>query len=132
MVGVLICDQSAAFDLCDHRLLVKKLRLLGMDDSAANWVWSYLSGRKQSCQVDGKLSSPLDIPSCGVPQGSIGGPLLWLCFTCDQPDAVHEHPVDGLDPQRGCVGVVPADVQVHGGPGDCGELVGYVDDGAYR
>ena len=57
--------------------------------------------------------------------------MLWLCFTCDQPDAVHEHPVDGLDPQRGCVGVVPADVQVPGGPGDCGELVGYVDDGAY-
>ena len=131
MVGVLICDQSAAFDLCDHNLLVQKLRLLGMEDSAADWVWSYLSGRKQSCQVDGKLSSPLDIPSCGVPQGSIGGPLLWLCFTCDQPDAVHEHPVDGLDPQRGCVDVIPADVQVPGGPGDCGELVGYVDDGAY-
>ena len=131
MVGVLICDQSAAFDLCDHRLLVEKLRLLGMDDTAADWVWSYLSGRKQSCQVDGKLSSPLDIPSCGVPQGSIGGPLLWLCYTCDQPDVVHEHPVDGLDSQRGCGDAVPAEAQVPGGPGDCGELVGYVDDGAY-
>ena len=71
MVGVLICDQSAAFDLCDHSLLVQKLRLLGMEDTAANWVWSYLSGRQQSCLVDGKLSSPLDIPSCGVPKGSI-------------------------------------------------------------
>ena len=130
MVGVLICDQSAAFDLCDHKILVDKLRLLGMDDTAADWVWSYLSGRQQSCLIDGKLSPPLDIPSCGVPQGSIGGPLLWLCYTCDQPDAVHEHLVAGQDPQRGCHDVHAED-QVPGGQGDCGELVGYVDDGAY-
>ena len=132
MVGVLICDQSAAFDLCDHSLLVQKLRLLGMDDMAANWVQSYLSGRQQSCLVDGKLSSPLNIPSCGVPQGSIGGPLLWLCYTCDQPDIVHEHLVTRDETHRGC-GEAPADAEVQeaGGQGDCGELVGYVDDGAY-
>ena len=72
MVGVLICDQSAAFDLCDHSLLVQKLRLLGMEDEAAKWVWSYLSGRQQSCLVDGKMSSPLVIPPCWVPQGKEG------------------------------------------------------------
>jgi hypothetical protein len=38
MVGVLICDQSAAFDLCDHYLLVEKLKLLGMEDAGAAWV----------------------------------------------------------------------------------------------
>ena len=69
--GVLICDQSAVFDLCDHYLLVEKLKLLGMEDAAAAWVWSYLSGRRQSCFVDGKLSSPLDLLPCGVPQGSM-------------------------------------------------------------
>ena len=132
MVGVLICDQSAAFDLCDHSLLVKKLKILGMEDTAANWVWSYLSGRQQSCLVDGKLSSPLDIPSCGVPKGSIGGPLLWLCYTCDQPDVVHEHLVTRDEAHRGCdVPPVNAEGQEVGGQGDCGELVGYVDDGAY-
>jgi hypothetical protein len=97
MVGVLICDQSAAFDLCDHYLLVEKLKLMGLEDTAASWIWSYLSGRSQSCFVDGNLSSPIDLLSCGVPQGSIGGPLLWLCYTCDQPDVVHEHAVDGQD-----------------------------------
>ena len=144
MVGVLLCDQSAAFDLCDHYLLVEKLKLMGLEDEAATWMWSYLSGRRQSCYVDGYLSEPLNLFSCGVPQGSIGGPLLWLCFTCDQPDVVHDHPVEGNDLHRGC-GQVPgvqAQVQtraegaviVQRGSrvgGDCGELVGYVDDGAY-
>ena len=95
MVGVLICDQSAAFDLCDHYLLVEKLRLMGLDEQTLTWIWSYLSGRKQSCMIDGQLSAPLELPPCGVPQGSIGGPLLWLVFTCDQPDAFHEHSIDG-------------------------------------
>ena len=81
MVGVLFCDQSAAFDLCDHNILVQKLRLMGLDESALSWVTSYLSNRKQSCFVDGELSTALKLFDCGVPQGSIGGPLLWLCFT---------------------------------------------------
>ena len=130
MVGVLICDQSAAFDLCDHYLLVEKLKLMGLEETAASWMWSYLSGRQQSCFVDGDLSSPLELFSCGVPQGSIGGPLLWLCFTCDQPDAVHEHHVVGQSLQRGCQDAAD-EANVPGGPGDCGDMVGYVDDGAY-
>ena len=123
MVGVLICDQSAAFDLCDHYIMVEKLKLMGMEDTAAAWIWSYLSGRRQSCFVDGQMSSPLDLLSCGVPQGSIGGPLLWLCFTCDQPDGVHEHKVDGQNLHRGCGvaegGQVAEGEQVQGGKGDC-------------
>ena len=157
MVGVLLCDQSAAFDLFDHFLLTEKLRLLGLEDDTLIWILSYLSGRRQSCFIDGKLSSPLDLPNCGVPQGSIGGPLLWLVFTCDQPDVVHEHQIDARSSNRGCIQdegeheehdhqlVQPGEhqyQQVHpvehhdqlvqpGGQGDCGKLVGYVDDGAY-
>ena len=131
MVGVLVCDQSAAFDLCDHYLLVEKLKLMGLDDSATSWMWSYLSGRQQSCFVDGFLSAPLKLFSCGVPQGSIGGPLLWLCFTCDQPDVTHEHPVVGQGLHRGCGDVEGGGTEAGGGDGDCGEMVGYVDDGAY-
>ena len=146
MVGVLICDQSAAFDLCDHYLLVEKLKLMGVGGREAAWMWCYLTDRKQRCVVDGLLSLPLDLLACGVPQGSIGGPLLWLCFTCDQPDIIHDHVVDGQDLHRGCGQVkeqaqqqvqeqVPrpgqnAEVQL-GEVDNCGELVGYVDDGAY-
>ena len=36
----------------------------------------------------------------------IGGPLLWLCFTCDQPDIIHDHVVDGQDLHRGCGGIL--------------------------
>ena len=151
MVGVLICYQSAAFDLCDHYLLIEKLKLMGVEDEAAGWIWSYLSGRKQSCFVDGQLSSAIDLLACGVPQGSIGGPLLWLCFTCDQPDIIHDHIVDGQDLHRGCGGYVGPDIPaqhddldnnqdqdnednaeaLQDQDGDCGELVGYVDDGTY-
>ena len=129
MVGVLVCDQSAAFDLCDHFLLVEKLKLMGLDEAASSWIWSYLSGRQQSCFVDGKLSSPMDLFSCGVPQGSIRGPLLWLCFTCDQPDVIHEHPVVGQELHRGCAGGQAEEgAERHpGGDGDCGDMVGYVD-----
>ena len=141
MVGVLLCDQSAAFDLCDHYLLLEKLQLMGIEDTAASWFSSYLTGRKQSCMVDGQQSAPLEIPPCGVPQGSIGGPILWLIFTCDQPDVVHEHQIDRQKADRGCSAVAPSreDGQAgelvqaeHGqGSGGCGVLVGYVDDGAY-
>ena len=120
LVGVLVCDQSAAFDLCDHFLLIEKLRLMGLEESTLSWVRSYLSDRQQSCYVDGHLSAPLSLLQCGVPQGSIGGPLLWLCFTCDQPDVVHDHEVDAQEAHHGC-----------DQPLECGEMVGYVDDGAF-
>ena len=66
LVGVMMVDLSAAFDMVDHDILLKKLQLFGLDDMALSWVKSYLSGRCQSVYVDGCLSPPLDI-ACGVP-----------------------------------------------------------------
>ena len=127
MVGVLFCDQSAEFDLCDHTIRIKKRRLIGLEADALSWIRSYLSNKKRSCFVDWELSYALNIFDCGVPQGSVGGPLIWLCFTCDQPDVVHDHPVDGQDLHRGCQAHAEGQVD----QAECGELVGYVDDGAY-
>ena len=67
IVGVLFCDQSAAFDLCDHSILVEKLKIMGVETEALDWIRSYLSDRKQSCFVDGELSTPLKLFECGVP-----------------------------------------------------------------
>ena len=131
LVGVLLCDQSAAFDLCDHSLLLEKLKLMGVDGTTSEWFASYLSNRRQSCMIDGQLSTPMKIPQCGVPQGSIGGPILWLIFTCDQPDVTHTHPINIQDSNRGCVGVTARQNSKVSVIQECGVMVGYVDDGAY-
>ena len=89
LVGVMMVDLSAAFDMVDHDILLKKLQLFGLDDMALSWVKSYLSGRCQSVYVDGCLSPPLYI-ACGVPQGSVLGMLLYILFTNDLQDSVHE------------------------------------------
>ena len=88
VVGVMMIDQSAAFDLCDHHLLVEKLKLMGIDDKAACWMDSYLQGRSQSTLIDGHLSSPLKMPPCSVIQGGIGSGLLYLVYTNELPDVM--------------------------------------------
>ena len=57
------------------------------------------------------------------------GRVLWVCFTCDQPDAIHDHPVVGHDLNRGCGAADIQEGMAAPGQGNCGELVGY---GAYR
>ena len=83
-------DMSAAFNLVDHQLLVKKLEAYGFDVESQVWISSYLSQRSQQVYIDGALSDVLDV-TVGVPQGSILGPLLYIIFTNDLPESVHNH-----------------------------------------
>jgi hypothetical protein len=78
MILVLL-DLSAAFDTVDHRLLIQKLGFLGVSGQALNWLSTYLSGRTQSVVVGNAKSLPRTIV-CGVPQGSVLGPLLFTIY----------------------------------------------------
>ena len=75
-------DLSKAFDTLDHKILLSKLDHYGIRGPWLAWLKSYLSNRKQFVNYNGQCSSYGNIV-CGVPQGSILGPLLFLIYVND-------------------------------------------------
>ena len=80
-VGLFI-DLAKAFDTVDHKILLNKLQHYGIRGIALKWFQSYLSNRKQCVTVNGQ-SSEFAVITCGVPQGSILGPTLFLLYIND-------------------------------------------------
>ena len=81
IIGVFL-DFSKAFDTVDHGILLQKLELCGLQDITLKWFKDYLSNRIQYVIYNG-IKSMTDIIKCGVPQGSILGPLLFLIYIND-------------------------------------------------
>ena len=80
LTAALLLDLSAAFDVVDHQILLKKLEVYNFSPSTISWIRSYLEGRQQIVTVESRLSDPMPVGEQGVPQGSLLGPILLLIF----------------------------------------------------
>ena len=75
-VMLLLLDLSAALDTVDHNILLKRLdSRFPICGTALDWFRSYLTNHTQFALIDGKKSQPREL-KCGVPQGSVLGPIL--------------------------------------------------------
>ena len=75
-------DFKKAFDTVNHKILLEKLKSLKITGNVLNWIKTYLLNRKQNTQLLGQSSLEEKV-STGVPQDSILGPTLFLCYIND-------------------------------------------------
>ena len=91
LAALVLLDLSAAFDTVDHPTLIRRLqRSYGLAGAVIDWFVSYLSGRFQHVRSSRTTSTPLPV-WCGVPQGSVLGPILFLLYSADVLQLIKRH-----------------------------------------
>ena len=89
LLGML--DQSSAFDVVDHQILFDRLEhVFGLTGRVLDWIKSYLSSRSMYVFFNGHASSVTSVV-CGIPQGSVLGPLFFLLYTAPLLPIIEEH-----------------------------------------
>ena len=87
-------DISAAFDTVDHDLLLKRLHMsFGICGAVLSWISSFVRQRTQTVTVNGKMSETA-LVTCGVPQGSVLDPILFLLYMADMARIVEMHGIN--------------------------------------
>lgn len=90
VVDTIYLDFQKAFDTVPHRRLIGKLDAYGISGNILDWIKGFLTERSQIVKVNGVESFPAPVIS-GIPQGSVLGPLLFLIYINDLPDAVKSY-----------------------------------------
>ena len=85
--GMILIDLQKAFDTLYHNILLNKMKCIGFSDKTLKWFHSYLTNRVIFIS-SGTIFSEAGIINCGVPQESISGPLLYLLYINDTPQAL--------------------------------------------
>ena len=93
-IAVVLLDLSAAFDTVDHLILLNRLSSkFGIRGKALTWIRSYLHNRSFRVRVGDSESIPHDL-KCGVPQGSVVGPLFFTLYTADIGAIIRRHNIN--------------------------------------
>ena len=87
MTGMVLDDLQKAFDTIDHDILLKKLSAIGFSNHIIGWFKSQLSNQLFKVNLENYYSDPSNI-TCGRPDGSILGPLLFLIYVNDMSQTV--------------------------------------------
>ena len=94
VITLTLLDLSADFYTIDHNILIKRLSMwYGISGTALSWFSSYLIDRYQRVKIANSSSAALPT-SCGVPQGSVLGPLHFTLYTTPLSSVIQTHNLD--------------------------------------